>query len=127
VKFCRLGQIGQEIPAVIVDDTFYDVRPLASDIDHLSLPTLTPDTVAKALAARQLPLLDNASTMRVGSPIARPSAVYCVGLNYAAHAKESGANPPEHPVIFLKPPNTVAGPFDDVEIPRNSQKSDWGG
>jgi 2,4-diketo-3-deoxy-L-fuconate hydrolase len=125
VKLCRLGNRGEEIPAVIVDDRYYDLRPLASDIDHRSLPTLSVDKIAKALAADQLPVLESATSMRVGAPIARPSAVYCVGLNYAAHAKESGANPPEHPVIFLKPPNTIGGPFDDVEIPRNSTKTDW--
>jgi 2,4-diketo-3-deoxy-L-fuconate hydrolase len=125
VKLCRLGNPGEEIPAVIVNDTYFDLRPLARDIDHLTLPTLSTDRVAEAIRGGQLPVLEDASAMRVGSPIARPTAVYCVGLNYAAHAKESGANPPEHPVIFLKPPNTMSGPFDDVEIPRNSQKTDW--
>jgi len=61
----------------------------------------------------------------VGAPIARPSAVICVGMNYAAHAAEAGSAPPEQPVIFLKTPNTVSGPDDDVPIPRNSAKTDW--
>lgn len=125
MKLCRLGEPAQEIPAVIIEGTYFDLRPLVDDINHLSLPTLSAEKVSKAVKAGALPAIDNAGTMRVGAPIARPSAVYCVGLNYAAHAKESGANPPEHPVIFLKPPNTVVGPFDDVEIPRNSTKTDW--
>jgi 2-keto-4-pentenoate hydratase/2-oxohepta-3-ene-1,7-dioic acid hydratase in catechol pathway len=61
----------------------------------------------------------------VGAPIARPSAVVCIGMNYAAHAAESGAAPPERPVMFLKTPNTVAGPDDVVQIPRDSAKTDW--
>src|SRR4051794_13225131 len=63
--------------------------------------------------------------MRVGSPLARPGAVVCIGLNYAAHAAESGAAAPEHPVLFLKTPNTVGGPHDPVAIPRGSTKTDW--
>src|SRR6185295_9762738 len=63
--------------------------------------------------------------LRVGSPLARPSAVICIGMNYAAHAAESGAQPPEQPVLFLKTPNTVGGPDDPVAIPRGSSRTDW--
>src|SRR3712207_8925130 len=55
----------------------------------------------------------------LGAPVARPSAVICIGMNYAAHAAESGAAPPERPVLFLKTPNTVGGPDDPVQIPRD--------
>jgi 2,4-diketo-3-deoxy-L-fuconate hydrolase len=63
--------------------------------------------------------------MRIGAPLARPGAVICIGLNYGAHAAESGAAPPEHPVLFLKTPNTVGGPHDPVAIPRGSTRTDW--
>ena len=63
--------------------------------------------------------------MRIGAPVARPGALICVGMNYAAHAAESGAAPPEVPIIFLKTPNTVVGPYDDVAIPRGSTRTDW--
>jgi 2-keto-4-pentenoate hydratase/2-oxohepta-3-ene-1,7-dioic acid hydratase in catechol pathway len=63
--------------------------------------------------------------VRLGAPIARPSAVICIGMNYAAHAAESGSAPPEIPIIFLKTPNTVVGPNDDVSIPIGSTKTDW--
>ncbi|MHB1171610.1 MAG: fumarylacetoacetate hydrolase family protein [Lacisediminihabitans sp.] len=69
--------------------------------------------------------VDAADTLRVGAAIARPSAVVCIGMNYAAHAAESESAPPEVPIIFLKTPNTVIGPFDAVAIPRNSTKTDW--
>jgi 2-keto-4-pentenoate hydratase/2-oxohepta-3-ene-1,7-dioic acid hydratase in catechol pathway len=61
----------------------------------------------------------------MGAPIARPSAVVCVGMNYAAHAAEAGAEPPEDLVVFLKTPNTVTGPHDDLLIPPGSVKTDW--
>lgn len=57
--------------------------------------------------------------------MARPSALLCIGQNYAAHAAESGAEPPEQPILFYKSPNTVVGPYDDVLIPRGSRKTDW--
>jgi 2,4-didehydro-3-deoxy-L-rhamnonate hydrolase len=63
--------------------------------------------------------------LRIGAPIARPGAVLCIGMNYAAHAAESGNAPPSEPVLFLKTPNTVVGPDDDVRIPRGSTKTDW--
>lgn len=62
---------------------------------------------------------------RIGSPIGRPGAVLCIGLNYAAHAAESGAAPPTSPVLFLKTPTTVGGPNDTVDVPRRSAKTDW--
>jgi 2-keto-4-pentenoate hydratase/2-oxohepta-3-ene-1,7-dioic acid hydratase in catechol pathway len=70
-------------------------------------------------------LPEAARGQRVGAPIARPGSVICIGMNYAAHAAESGSEPPSAPVVFMKPPNTVAGPDDCVPIPRNSQKTDW--
>jgi 2-keto-4-pentenoate hydratase/2-oxohepta-3-ene-1,7-dioic acid hydratase in catechol pathway len=78
-----------------------------------------------ALDAGTLPELTDAGSLRIGSPIARPSAVICIGMNYAAHAAESGSQPPEIPILFLKTPNTVVGPNDAVTIPRGSEKTDW--
>src|SRR5699024_3936986 len=78
----------------------------------------------EALESGSLPVA-NVDGERVGAPVARPSAVYCVGMNYAAHAAESGSAPPENLVMFMKAPNTVVGPFDDVAIPRGSSKTDW--
>jgi 2-keto-4-pentenoate hydratase/2-oxohepta-3-ene-1,7-dioic acid hydratase in catechol pathway len=63
--------------------------------------------------------------LRVGAPVAKPAAVVCIGLNYVAHAAESGVEPPKNPVVFYKHPNTVVGPYDEVLIPRGSSKTDW--
>ena len=65
------------------------------------------------------------SDYRLGSPVARPTKAICVGLNYAKHAKESGAELPKEPVIFMKAPDTVVGGFDDIVIPPNSVKTDY--
>jgi 2-keto-4-pentenoate hydratase/2-oxohepta-3-ene-1,7-dioic acid hydratase in catechol pathway len=63
--------------------------------------------------------------VRLGSPVSRPSKIVCVGLNYADHAKETNAAVPTEPVIFLKATSSLCGPFDDIVIPKNSEKTDW--
>jgi len=125
VKFARLGPIGDEIPVVVVGNSYLDLRPITADVDGAFLASQPAERVTRATAAGQLHLLAHADALRVGSPIARPGAVICVGMNYAAHAAESGSAPPKDPVVFLKHPNTVVGPYDDVTIPRGSTKTDW--
>lgn len=73
--------------------------------------------------ARSLP--DVAENVRWGAPVARPGKIVCVGLNYSDHAAETGAKIPQEPILFMKAPNTWVGPYDDVEIPKDSQKTDW--
>lgn len=125
MKFARLGAPGAEIPVLVDADRYIDLRPLTSDVNGEFLSSNFRERVAKARAAGELPELENARDLRIGAPIARPSAVVCIGMNYAAHAAESGAQPPEIPIIFLKTPNTVVGPNDPVTIPRGSEKTDW--
>ncbi|MFD0823528.1 fumarylacetoacetate hydrolase family protein, partial [Micromonospora zhanjiangensis] len=85
----------------------------------------------RALAARDLPeglgvqLTGEESPVRVGAPVARPGKVVCIGLNYRDHAAETGAPVPDRPVVFLKDPATVIGPYDRVLVPRRSRKTDW--
>jgi 2-keto-4-pentenoate hydratase/2-oxohepta-3-ene-1,7-dioic acid hydratase in catechol pathway len=125
MKFARLGAVGQEIPVVLDGDRYLDLRSLTSDVDG---EFLSNDPVGRTTAARRaglLPQLADAATLRIGAPIARPSAVLCIGMNYAAHAAESGSEPPTVPIVFLKTPNTVVGPDDAVTIPRDSVKTDW--
>jgi len=125
MRLGRLGPIGAEVPVVWQGDEAYDLREVTTDIDAAFWTSGGPDVVSGRLEVGDLPLLDGAEGMRVGAPIARPGAVVCVGLNYAAHAAESGVEPPKQPVIFLKTPNTVGGPDDDVRIPLRSLKTDW--
>ena len=125
MKFARLGDPGTEIPVLVDGDRYLDLRPVTSDVNGDFLASDVRARVDAALAAGELPELENASELRIGAPIARPSAVICIGMNYAAHAAESGSEPPSIPILFLKTPNTVVGPNDAVTIPRGSTKTDW--
>lgn len=121
----RLGPVGQEKPAVVSEGVTYRLDPLTGDIDGGFLAAGGIARVREALAAGQLPVWEGAEAERIGAPIARPMAVLCIGQNYAAHAAESGAEPPTAPILFHKHPNTVVGPHDEVEIPPGAQKVDW--
>lgn len=125
MRFARLGPVDGEVPVVLAGDIAYDLRSITADIDGAFLAGDGVDRVRAALESNALPVLDGADELRIGAPIARPSAVVCIGMNYAAHAAESGSTPPEIPIMFLKTPNTVVGPNDDVRIPRGSTKTDW--
>ncbi|MFK4083138.1 fumarylacetoacetate hydrolase family protein [Kribbella sp. NPDC020789] len=125
MELLRLGAVGEERPYVrATDSTVYDLSPLTADIDGAFLAA---DGIARTRAALEAGELTAATTegLRVGAPIARPGAVVCIGQNYAAHAAESGAEPPKQPIVFLKHPNTVVGPYDEVLVPRGSAKTDW--
>lgn len=124
MKFARIGARGSEIPVVVDDDVLFDLRPVTADIDGAFLSADPVRRVHEAIAAGRLRTISG-TRQRVGAPIARPSAVVCIGMNYAAHAAESGSEPPAAPIIFLKTPNTVAGPDDTVTIPRGSTRTDW--
>lgn len=125
MRFARIGERGHEVPVVVVDGRYRDLRSLTLDIDAAFWESDPVDLVSRALAEGTLPELAVAADARIGAPIARPGAVVCVGMNYAAHAAESGSLPPEQPVIFLKLPNTVTGPNDEVVLPRDGVKTDW--
>jgi 2-keto-4-pentenoate hydratase/2-oxohepta-3-ene-1,7-dioic acid hydratase in catechol pathway len=125
MKYMRVGAPGAEIPvARTKDGRHLDLRDITADIDGRFLSSDGPARAEEAVTAGRLPELD-VTGLRVGPPIARPSVVLCIGMNYAAHAAESGAAPPPHPVMFYKAPNTVVGPDDDVLLPRGSAKTDW--
>ncbi len=129
LRFLRIGEAGAEIPAALDDDgVLWDLSSLTPDIDGDFLASGGLDVAAAAVAAGALPVIDDpadGSGLRIGAPVARPQAVICVGMNYAAHAAESGSEPPTRTVIFFKHPNTVVGPFDQVLIPPGSTKTDW--
>jgi 2-keto-4-pentenoate hydratase/2-oxohepta-3-ene-1,7-dioic acid hydratase in catechol pathway len=120
----RLGQINKEKPAVVVSDTeAIFVDDLISDFNRVELENgaIAKLTQADLSSRPKVKIAD----YRIGSPVARPTKVICVGLNYAKHAIESGMKAPPEPVIFMKAPDTVIGPNDDVVIPPNSTKTDY--
>ncbi|MET9630008.1 fumarylacetoacetate hydrolase family protein [Lentzea sp. NPDC006480] len=125
MQFLRLGPVGDERPAVRTDDgTTYDLLPITPDIDGAFLANDGVNRVRAALEAGELEAL-NDEGLRVGPPLARPGKVICIGLNYRDHAEETGADIPGEPVMFLKTPDTVVGPYDEVLVPRRSVKTDW--
>lgn len=129
LKFARLGTAGNEQPAVIAQDAdgtekYFSLTALTNDIDGGFLASDGIDRTREALDKGELPEI-SPEGLRIGAPVARPGAVVAIGLNYTAHAAESGATPPEVPVVFLKPTNTIAGPFDAAPIPPSSEKYDW--
>ncbi len=130
MKLMRLGESGHEQPVVLVtagggSGQYFSLLPLTRDVDGAFLASGGVARVRAALEAGTLPVVDDAQSLRVGAPVARPGAVVGIGMNYAAHAAESGSAPPEVPVMFLKPGNTVTGPFDRAAVPPLSSKFDW--
>lgn len=121
----RRGPFGSEVP-VVVDDQgrTFDLRSLTADIHGAFLASDGVARTRDALASGELPEIDVAD-QRYGAPVARPTAVVCIGQNYAEHAAESGAEPPTDPIIFFKHPNTVVGPHDDVRLPPGAEQADW--
>lgn len=129
LKFARLGTAGNEQPAVIAQDAdgtekYFSLTALTNDIDGGFLASDGIARTREALDNDELPEI-SAAGLRVGAPVARPGSVVAIGLNYTAHAAESGATPPEEPVVFLKPSNTIVGPFDAAPIPPSSEKYDY--
>lgn len=130
MRIMRLGESGKEQPAVMVPSAdgpgrYFSLLPLTQDVDGAFLASGGMGKVRHALDAGSLPALVGAEKLRVGAPLARPGALVGIGMNYAAHAAESGSAPPEIPVVFLKPSNTVTGPFDPAPVPPHSSKYDW--
>ena len=124
MKLARLGSFGSEKPAIVIGDTeAVFVDDVVADFNRETLSNGAIEKLKKLdLTTRPKVKI---SDYRLGSPVARPTKAICVGLNYAKHAKESGAEPPKEPVIFMKAPDTVVGGFDDIVIPPNSVKTDY--
>jgi 2-keto-4-pentenoate hydratase/2-oxohepta-3-ene-1,7-dioic acid hydratase in catechol pathway len=128
MKLVRIGPAGAEQPAVLADDgALLDLKELADDIDGTLLATGL-DAIRQAVAASDLPPLSLAGPgrdARFGPPVTGIGKVVCVGLNYADHAAETGAELPREPVLFLKATDTVIGPCDEVLVPRASERTDY--
>ncbi|MEV0567884.1 fumarylacetoacetate hydrolase family protein [Dactylosporangium sp. NPDC050588] len=123
MRLARLGPSGAERPVVLdAEGRARSLEGLTADIDG---GFLAADGIARVRDALDtLPVLPEQG-LRRGAPVARPGKVVCIGLNYRAHAAESGAEAPAEPVVFMKAADTVVGPDDDVRIPRNSVKTDY--
>ncbi len=125
MKLIRYGQPGQEKPGVLLHDQRYDVSAFGQDYNEEFFATDGLQRLAAFLQANEGKLPVVADGERLGPPVARPSKILCIGLNYADHARETGATPPTEPVLFMKSTTAYVGPNDDITIPRNSVKTDW--
>ncbi len=123
MKLLRYGDKGKEKPGVEFEGIRFDCSKFFKDWDN---EFFINDGIEKLRKVMNTETLNNIKeTHRWGAPIARPGMVICVGLNYSDHVKESGFEIPTEPVIFMKPTNTVAGPFDPVIIPPGAEAVDW--
>jgi 2-keto-4-pentenoate hydratase/2-oxohepta-3-ene-1,7-dioic acid hydratase in catechol pathway len=102
----------------------FDVSAVAPDYDEAFFATDGLHRLREAVDSGALPRLDTTG-LHIAAPLRRPGKIVCIGLNYRQHAAESGMEIPSEPVVFMKAPNTIVGPNDDVVIPRNSRKTDW--
>ena len=122
MKLLRVGEKEKEIPAIL--DKQNIIRNLSKYIEDFNPKNLNFDTINKIkdLDLKTLPEID--SKTRIGSCVSNPGNFFAIGLNYKAHAEETGAKPPEFPVVFNKSVHSIVGPNDNVIIPKNSQKLD---
>tara|TARA_R110000796_G_scaffold96719_4_gene203245 strand:+ start:5673 stop:6527 length:855 start_codon:yes stop_codon:yes gene_type:complete len=126
MKLIRFGNTGEEKPGIInKNGQRLDVSKFGEDYNEAFFEK---DGI-KRLITWLSKNIDNCPRIseneRLGAPICRPSKIVCVGLNYAKHAQESGAQVPSEPVLFFKSTTAICGPYDDVIIPKGSQKTDW--
>ena len=125
MKLIRHGEVNKEKTGVIIDDNYYDTSTFAEDYNEQFFESGGLSRLQKFIESNkdQLPVISK--EVRLGSPVARPSKIICIGLNYADHARETKANIPAEPIIFFKSTTALCGPYDDVIIPLNSKKTDW--
>jgi 2-keto-4-pentenoate hydratase/2-oxohepta-3-ene-1,7-dioic acid hydratase in catechol pathway len=123
MKLIRFGKEGQEKPGIHLEGKNYDLSAFVKDYDESFFEQNGLQKLAGIINEEKLPLVEDGQ--RIGSPIARPSKILCIGLNYAKHAKETGAAIPTEPILFMKSTSSLTGPFDNIIIPKNSEKTDW--
>jgi len=126
MKLFRFGAFEQEKPgALSQDERRLDVSAFGEDYNERFFATDGPARLAEWLSHNSTFCPEVPGETRLGACVARPSKLICIGLNYAKHAAESGAQSPTEPVVFFKATSALCGPNDQVIIPRNSVKTDW--
>ena len=123
MKLLRFGNSGQEKPGIIDNDG--NIRDLSGVIDDINGSTVSPDGLNKInqIDISSLPIVSN--NPRIGPCVGSVGKFLCIGLNYSDHAAETGAEAPPEPILFQKATSAIIGPNDDVEIPKNSNATDW--
>lgn len=123
MKLIRFGEIGKEKPGVMINNEYFDVSALVTDYNEAFFENDGIHKLQQQLEGATLPKVD--PNVRLGSAVARPSKLLCIGLNYSDHAKETNAPIPKEPILFFKSTTAIVGPNDELVIPKNSVKTDW--
>lgn len=123
MKLLRYGPAGQEKPGMLAADG--TLRDLSGTVADIAGDVISPEGLERlrAIDPQSLPVVEGEP--RLGPCVAGLQKIVCIGLNYSDHAAETGAEPPEEPIIFAKALNALCGPNDDVEMPRGSTALDW--
>lgn len=125
MKLIRYGQEGEEKTGVHIDGKNYDVSHIVKEYDEMFFANDGLKALAVAIEDFKGRLQEIPQGMRIGCPVARPSKIICIGLNYAKHAKETNAAIPKEPILFFKSTTAIVGPNDSIIIPKDSLKTDW--
>ncbi len=125
MKLVRWKKGDKTYPGVMLNGSYYDVSALGEDYNEVFFESGGLLRLKEFLEKNSAKLKKPDEPFHLSSPIARPSKIVCIGLNYADHARETKAQPPPEPVIFMKSTTALCGPFDPIIIPKNSKKTDW--
>jgi 2-keto-4-pentenoate hydratase/2-oxohepta-3-ene-1,7-dioic acid hydratase in catechol pathway len=123
MKLLRYGDAGRERPGLL--DADGRMRDLSSVVPDIAGDTLLPENLARLRDTDGSGLPDVPGNPRIGPCVGSVGKIVCVGLNYSDHAAESGLPVPDEPVLFMKATSAICGPYDNVEIPRGAEKTDW--
>ncbi|MES2652455.1 MAG: fumarylacetoacetate hydrolase family protein [Bacteroidota bacterium] len=123
MKLIRFGEVGKEKPGVIINEDYFDVSAVVTDYNEEFFAGDGIDQLKAYIKSVELVKIDK--SVRLGPALARPSKIICIGLNYKDHAAETNAPIPTEPIVFFKATSAMVGPNDDLEIPKNSKKTDW--
>lgn len=125
MKLIRFGEAGKEKPGVHIDGIDYDVSGFIKEYDQLFFANGGIPHLAWIILQHKTMLPRVKEGTRLGCPVANPSKILCIGLNYAKHAKETNLPIPQEPILFMKATTAITGPNDAIMIPKNSLKTDW--
>lgn len=125
MRLIRFGQPGQEKPGVIINEKRYDLSGFTQDYNEDFFASGGVEKLRTYVSGHHQELEPVDDSVRLGAPLTRPSKIICIGLNYADHARETNAQPPAEPILFFKSTSALAGPNDDLVIPKGSTKTDW--
>ncbi len=125
MKLVCFGPSGGETPGIFFEERIYDVSAFTPDFNEAFFDNAGVERLREFFSAGSDRFPVVSGDVRLGSPVARPSKIICIGLNYTDHAKETNAPLPKEPIVFFKATSALNGPNDPVVIPHGSEKTDW--